>query len=327
MHTSKEFLDLLDKYQGKKWEILFFVSPVCNSSCSHCWSYNTYLGKMVGLQWYEQFFSKLPVNSVKEIKLTGGETTMYPYLRELVSLIRKYMPIRIPITIFTNGRNFVPLKYSAPTSVDTTIQNIKKIISDNQNISIQMSADEHHAGSLYRAIQKRKTPSILKKDIMQDNLSGEPYLKDMVYNFLEAIKYFDQKEPNLCFHGKLKMHCETGRLEYHRKTLYEDMSQEDWDKYVIGTEGLIYAGNAKNLEHSIKIEQNDDFISAFVFPGAKFTTESQRVCEQYKTPNGDELYLVGSQENDSGIVMLGWWNIIEKRHCAGTTNEFLSHLR
>lgn len=322
---NENFMQLLNK--NKKWEILLFVSPVCNSSCSHCWSYNTYLGKMVDLDWFRNFFSNLNPEKVKMIKLTGGETTMYPHLAELLSLIREYLPASIPIIIFTNGRKIVPYTRTED-SVNLTVQNIQQLIGENQNISLQMSADEHHAGSLFRAINKKNTPSFLKNEIMKDNLTGLPFLKNMVFNFLDAVKIIEKRKPDLKFEGKLKIHCETGRLNFHKEDIYQEISKKDWEKYVIATEGLIAAGNARNLQKSIKIKENNDFLSAFVFPGAVFSKQKIGKSETYLDDCNNEYYLLGSNiGKDSGIVMLGWWNIINRIYCAETTQVFLNMLK
>ncbi len=324
---NENFIQLLSKNKNKKWEILFFVSPVCNSSCSHCWSYNTYLGKMVDLDWFRNFFSNLNPEKVERIKLTGGETTMYPYLAELLSLIREYLPESIPITVFTNGRKIVPYTRTED-SVTLTVQNIQQLIGENKNISLQMSADEHHAGSLFRAINRRNTPSFLKSEIMKDNLAGLPFLKNMVFNFLDAVKLIEKQKPHLKFEGKLKIHCETGRLKFHKEDVYHELSKEDWRKYVIATEGLIAAGNAANLQKSIKIEKNNDFLSAFVFPGAVFSTQKTGKAETYVDECNNEYYLLGSNVGkETGVVMLGWWNIINRIYCAETTQVFLNMLK
>lgn len=324
---NETFIRLFEKNKNKKWEILFFISPVCNSSCSHCWSYNTYLGKMVDLDWFRNFFSNLNPEKVETIKLTGGETTMYPYLKELLSLIREYLPASIPIIIFTNGRKIIPY-IRTENSISLTVKNIQRLIGDNQNISLQMSADEHHAGSLFRAINKRNVPSFLKSEIMRDNLSGLPFLKNMVFNFLNAVKIINDKKPNLKFEGKLKVHCEIGRLNFHKETMYQDLAKEDWEKYVIATEGLISAGNAKNLPKSIKIEKENNFLSAFVFPGAIFSTKKIEKSEVYMDDYNNKYYLFGSNTGkDTGVVMLGWWNIINHVYCAETTQVFLNMLK
>lgn len=327
MNNDTGFITLLQSNINKKWELVIFVSTVCNSSCSHCWSYNTYLGKIVDLEWYNSFFSLLNSKRISEIKLTGGETTLYPFLPQLISLIRKYIPSTIPIVIFTNGRKLVPIERSE-TSVIETVHNIKHLITNNKNISLQMSADEHHAGSLFRMLSGQKLPSVSIKDIRNDNSCGFPYLKNMVLNFLDAIKIINQESYDLEFKGRLKIHCEQNRLKMHREVFYKDLSDSDWNTYVIATEGLIDSGNAKNLQNTIKIEENNDRLSAFVFPGAEFVNDpSCKKSECYMDVKGKKHYFIGSNKEMSGVVMLGWWNIINRTYCSASVEVFLQTLK
>ena len=323
---KQDFERLFKKYPHRKWELVLFVSPVCNSSCAHCWSYNTYLGKMVDLDWYEHFLKQLNLNHIERIKLSGGETTLYPKLPELICLIRRFVPDRIPIDIFTNGRSLVPIERSAD-SVQEAMKRILKLIGKNKNICLQMSGDEHHAGSLWRSLNGISKPAITRDQIQQDNQNGLLSLKNMVLIFLESCQDISNKNKELNFSFKVKLHCEKGRLKFHRDELYADIPDAVWNACMVCSEGLIDSGNAKNLSDTIQLTPNDDWISFFVFPGASFSLKAgNEQSEIYLDENGISHYLSGNRSNDSGIVMMGWWNLVQKKYCAIKTSEFLNLL-
>lgn len=323
---KQEFKQLLAKYPHRKWEIVVFVSPVCNNSCVHCWSYNTYLGKMVALNWYENFFNSLNYKRIDRVKLSGGETTLYPKLSELITLIRRFIPDSVPIDIFTNARSLVPTHRSAQT-VEQAKEKILKLIGKNKNICLQMSGDEHHAGSLWRAMNGILKPAITQNEMRKDNQNGLANLKNMVLNFLDACQDISLKNKELKFDFKVKLHCEKGRLKFHRHELYKDISDEIWAKHMICSEGLIKAGNAQNLSNTIQLTANDDWLSFFVFPGATFhLNPMQDKNEIYLDEKGISHYLCGSRLSNSGIVMMGWWNLVQKKYCAVKTSEFLNLL-
>lgn len=317
---------LIRKYPDKKWELVLFVSPVCNSSCAHCWSYNTYLGKMVDLDWYANFFSKLNVDRIEQIKLSGGESTLYPQLPELLTLIRRFVPDYIPIHIFTNGRTLIPTDRNA-MAIETAMQKILKLIGHNQNICLQISGDEHHAGSLWRAMNGILTPPILLEEIRRDNEMGQGYLKNMILNFLDSCEKISNDYKELKFTYKVKLHCEKGRLDFHRTQLYSDISDETWARCMVCSEGLIHAGNAEKLPDTVQLKTDENFLSLFVFPGAHFLSYPETKRDQaYHDVTGRVYYLSGSRKKEAGVVMFGWWNLIQQKHCALSVPDFLTIL-
>ena len=48
--------------------------------------------------------------------------------------------------------------------------------------------------------------------------------------------------------------------------------------------------------------------------------------EIYLDEKGISHYLCGSRLSNSGIVMMGWWNLVQKKYCAVKTSEFLNLL-
>jgi len=88
--------------------LYIYASGSCNLACRHCWIVPEYLsaevgsedGKHVPLEYVEKAIREGKSVGLGSVKLTGGEPTLHPQFRELVTLIAK---AGLGITMETNG--------------------------------------------------------------------------------------------------------------------------------------------------------------------------------------------------------------------------------
>lgn len=83
-----------------------YVAGSCNLACKHCWITPRFQrsgvegGPFIKLEYIEKAITEGKVLGLRSIKLTGGEPTLHPQFRQLVTLIDD---AKIDIMIETNG--------------------------------------------------------------------------------------------------------------------------------------------------------------------------------------------------------------------------------
>lgn len=284
----------------EKWEIVYFVTSRCNNNCNHCWSKNNFLGAETSLMNHEKFFRCIDPSVVKELKFSGGESTLYRELPALISLARCYLPHHIPITVFSNG-HFLFEKDGTPKSISSIANQLSNMISSNLNVALHISADEYHIAS---------------------------FAKKLGIDFCVAAQYFSlaiqrviQVSQENGFEFKVKLHCNIGRIAYHRNKIYVSLDENVWNRYFIKTEGLIKAGNALEIKESSEIQKSDMW-SAFVMMGAEFSERKSDMTRDEFSLAGKKIYLNASQNGRGGVIM-GWWNLINRNFIGGDVDEFI----
>ena len=305
----------IDYLKSIKWDIVCFVLSVCNGHCSHCWSSETYLGNQMPLSWHFDFWNNINKERVNTITLTGGEPLLFKELGGLIDLLQKKFGNTVPIKIYTSGRGLVSI-YETKNGIIETSKNIIQRGFVLPNIEIHLSADEHHLDSLINFYKIGKTNEKDKAIL----------LKTYVSNFLKACDLIRLKEqPD--FLGRIKLHVEYGRLQYHRDVYFSWMSNSDWNTKVIKSEGIIHSGAAKELKNTISIQESDQ-ISLFILPGAEFYSNHVSLIGQpYITKNHLPLFLGKGRTNGLGASIIGWWNLINKQFCGGTAYDTYKFLK
>jgi MoaA/NifB/PqqE/SkfB family radical SAM enzyme len=77
------------------------VTTRCNLKCAHCWSKDTSSVVDINVNTLLKFIKKLKKTlGLKQVSLSGGEPTLYPYLNQLV---RKLIKINLNVIITING--------------------------------------------------------------------------------------------------------------------------------------------------------------------------------------------------------------------------------
>lgn len=309
-----------EKLENGKWEVVCFLYPYCDGTCAHCWSSQTYLGRVMPLEWHENFWRQVDRSKIKEVRLTGGEPFLYKEIGRVVKVIRQSVGSEIPIGIFTSGRNIISLE-SGRNGISETVHNILRTGVVLDNVEIYLSADEHHAGSLYRASRGIKSRPVSGKDIEDMNKLGIPLLQTRVINFLAACDILVARNRGFGG-GKIKVHVETNRLKHHRNKIFSWLDETDWDDKVISSEGLIRTGSAKNLDSAINLLPSSQ-LSLFVFPGAEFYQRPQTNKAQayYNTENRSKVYLDEAGTEVQGASIIGWWNIVNRVFCGGSAYD------
>jgi hypothetical protein len=298
--------NFIDKsFLHNKFELLLFVTNRCTNNCEHCWSKDLVLSKEVDLIWYNQFFSMLNSFLISQIKLSGGEVSLYSHLRELVDIIRKYVHCDKKISIFSNGNNLISANF------ENIMQYLLHIVGNNKNICYQVSADEYHVHSY-----AKRNNITFEKACLQ-------YTK-FIKTFISAAKAI-QLEHDIDFSVKIKVHCNINRSIFHREVIYADISDDDWNNFFIVTEGLIKSGNATSIKESKEIKISSMW-SAFVMPGMSMTNNKMKNSILFNY-NHKTFYLNLSKQEFSGTVILGWWNLINRYYVGGSVIEFLEYLK
>lgn len=312
-----------DRLCGDKWQIVCFISPFCDGTCAHCWSSETFLGRFMPIEWYDKFWMQVKSTQLEEVRLTGGEPFLYHSIGELIDLMRKHLGGNIPIRIFTSGRGVVSLKKNE-VGVEETVNALlaRGVVKDN--VEIQLSADEYHAGALYRAnLAVRERPRSQQK-IEEANQLGVPLLQIQAKNFLSACDILKSGKNGDFSGGKLKIHAATGRLDHHRSVIFSWLTDEKWNTRVIASEGLIMSGAAVMLNGSLPLTESDQ-LSLFIFPGAEFYQEP--ITEKAQTYQDHEkqrqAFLDIARKEGQGAAIIGWWNVINRVFCGGSAYDAL----
>lgn len=290
-----------DEQFPNKWEIVYFVTSNCTNNCRHCWSKNNFLGTMVDLNVHERFLRKVKSEKIEQIKISGGEATLYPKLPELISLIRKYIKPIVPVLIFSNGNVFFEKDGKAKSDEDIYVI-LHEIVGNNNNIHFHMSADEFHI------------MSFASKKNIEFNKAVHEYSK-----VIAAIICLSKLG---IINFKVKLHCNKGRLDYHRKNLFSDFSECEWENFFIKTEGLVRSGNAINLNGAENIEKSNHW-SAFIMMGAEFS-EMLTSTTRDVYHNTNKNYYLNETKDGKGAVVLGWWNLISKNLIGGDVDDFIN---
>lgn len=308
---------------SKKWELVYFLSPFCLGTCNHCWSSDTFLGRFVPLSWHQKYWNSINTSNLNEVRITGGEPFLYKNIGEVVSVIRNNLDCKIPINIFTSGREFISLK-KGEVGISETVEKIIKAGVVKENVELYLSADEHHAGSLYRSVNHISSIPTLTKEIRKMNKLGLPYLEIQINNFFEACRKISTTTFLKFNEGKLKIHTEKGRLSYHEKYILSKINKKVRRSQIILTEGLTKAGRAKKLK-SENIEEKTNS-SVFILPGAEFYTRKQSEYgqEYIDIKNKKVVYLDISRINGLGASIIGWNNLINRNFCGGTAYDFFN---
>ncbi len=306
--------------KNRRWEVVCFLCPYCDSTCAHCWSSQTFLGRIMPAKWHEVFWRQVGHSKVKEIRLTGGEPFLCKDIGRVVKVIRQSLGSSVPIRIFTGGRSIVSLK-SNKEGVEETGRKILQAGVVLDNVEIHLSADEHHAGSLCRASKGIRLRPISRKDIEEMNKLGTPLLQRQVKNFLAACDNLTAKYKGFGG-GRIKIHVETGRLNYHRQKIFSWLDDTTWKSKVVASEDLIRSGAAKNIDSAIELLPSDQ-LSLFLLPGAEFYQKPQtRKAQEYQNPeNQGTVYLDAARIGGYGASIIGWWNLVNRVFCGGSAYD------
>lgn len=275
-------------------ELLYFVYPTCEGNCRHCWSHDLMLGRQKPLDWHYKMISRLAdFATYSVIKLSGGEPFLNRDLGKIAMRIHQDIRPDLPIQIFTSGRPFVSTQ-SGPEGVAETKANLNAYFSNYDYISIQMSADEYHLEAFRRLYHIESEDNTL--------------FCQMIRNFMAAC--LELKAEHTAFLGPmLKLHCGEERLEAHR-AMYAWFPAEWWQKYVLLTEGLVNAGNARSLEHTFQLQPSEQ-LSYFLLPGVDFyPIPWTKRAVPFDNKSG-QVYL--DDATDSAVIIEGWWNLIDRK--------------
>ena len=97
-------------------EITFKISPYCNLDCEYCFQKYEVKTKTAFFDKYDQlleFLKKLPIGPKLEIKLTGGETSLFPDQIRLaykkLKKLERYKDTEVWFTTISNGTNMKAL--------------------------------------------------------------------------------------------------------------------------------------------------------------------------------------------------------------------------
>ncbi len=294
-----------DTYPSK-WEVVYFVTNRCNNNCGHCWSKKNFLGADVDIEQHENFFKTINTDKINTLKISGGESTLYKELPELIKLCRKYLKPSVPILIFSNGRFLFDNKGRANSKEDISSY-LSSMIPDIENVSLQVSADEYHINSFAQRHRMTIESAILEYNVALTNI----------------IKIY--KAQNKVSSFKVKLHCNVGRSQYHKSNIYKNFDAQDMENFFIVTEGLIKAGNGAELDGTTEIQPSNMW-SAFVMPGAEFSEERTPNTKDIFSYNGRQ-YFLNSNPNGKGCVILGWWNLINRRLIGGDISDFVGFIK
>jgi len=303
-----------DQLRSRLWELVYFLFPVCDYTCTHCWSSETFLGQPLPLDWHLGFFRAVDPSRLSEIKLTGGEPTLFRKLGDLIRGMRASLGPSVPIRLFTSGRNLVSA-IPNEAGVKETISNLLRLGVLNCNLEVHLSADEHHAGSLYRASVGVKTRPQSAEEVGRDISLGLPLLDCRVRNFLAACRIVEDSAGHVV--GKIKVHCDIGRLDHHRGLLYPWITDEEWRLRAVASEGLVRSGAAISIPNSTPLCASDS-ISMFVMPGAEFYSRPVTGRAQSYRDGGSSVYLDESRRDGCGACLVGWWNVVDRIFCGGS---------
>lgn len=248
-------------------------------------------------EWYETFWQRIDPARVEEIKLTGGEPFLYRKIGKVVEIIRQ-VSSRVPIRIFTGGRNIVSLK-SGKEDIKETVRKILETSVIFESVKIHIS----------------------REDILRMNQLGIPLLQTQVKNFLAACEILVANNKGFGG-GRIKIHTEIGRLNYHRQEIFPWFDGAVWESKVISSEGLIRSGSAEEIDSAIELLSTSQ-LSSFLLPGAEFYQKPQtRKAQKYQNPESQSVvYFDVARVGGCGASIIGWWNIVNRVFCGGSTYD------
>ena len=292
-----------EELKNRKWEVVYFLYSYCDGTCAHCWSSQTFLGRVMPIEWHETFWQQVDFSRIEEIKLTGGEPFLYRKIGKVIEIIHQ-INSEVPIRIFTGGRNIISLK-RGKEGIDETIQKIIQTGVVFKNVEIHLSADEHHVGSLYRASKGIRVRPTSREDVLRMNSFGTPLLQTQVKNFLAACEVLIASKRGFGG-GKIKVHAETGRLNHHRREIFSWIDDAIWESKVVSSEGLVKSRAAKDIDSAAEFLPNSR-LSLFLFPGAEFYREPQtRKVQKYQNlENQSFVYLDVARSGGCGASIIG----------------------
>jgi len=106
-HTSENSRQKLDLPQGVPplRSLYLYITDSCNLACRHCWITPSYRqdgegGKHIKLSYVKKAVQEAKPMGLHTIKVTGGEPTIHPKFKELITLIDRE---KLKIYIETNG--------------------------------------------------------------------------------------------------------------------------------------------------------------------------------------------------------------------------------
>jgi len=309
--------------QISRWQVVCFTHSFCDGSCAHCWSKDTFLGRMIPLSWHERFWKHVDPSRLEEVRITGGEPFLYKDIGKLLGVVRGGVGESVPIRVFTNGKRFVSLE-KGKRGVEETVDNLARSGVVNSNVEIHLSCDEHHGGALYRSIAGVRQMPRRHDQIKKMNERGIQLLRVQARNFLEACDILASDQRLRFRGGKLKVHTEKGRLGFHRSVIFNWLDDREWRNKVIATEGLIQAGNSRLHCDSEKLRK-DAMLSLFLLPGAEFYEEPVTKYAQgyFDREERRLVYLDTGRADGHGACIVGWTNIVDRRFCGGTAYDSL----
>ena len=304
------------------WEVVYFVHPHCTGTCAHCWSAATFFGRRMPLKWHQRFWRLVSAERISEVRLTGGEPFENPDLGEIVDAVCAAVNPK-KVCIFTSGRLVVSPEFGEQGVADT-VMSLRQAGAVKPSVEIHMSADEHHAGTLYRQINSILRLPATHEEATQHNLLGIPMLLRMVNNFLNACEVLVQETEGAFGGGKLKVHVEQGRAEFHRMHMYGSFDDSWWNRYVIFSEGLIRSGRAREWPDTFGVEPRP-VASLFIIPGGEFRrVPKYRLAQAYEDKDmGQRVFLDAARANGDGACILGFWNLVAKTYCGGSAIDAL----
>ena len=306
------------------WEVVYFVHPQCTGTCAHCWSADTFLGRHMPLPWHRLYWDLISADRIAEVRLTGGEPLDNPQLGNIVDLVRSALHQDTTIYIFTSARR-IASSAEGSEGVAATVRNMRNAGLVKPGVEVHMSADEHHAGALFRHLHAIRRPPASPLEESAHNRQGAPALTRMARNFIAACQVLVDETAGIFRGGRLKVHVAKGRGTYHRSELHGYMDDDSWNRYVVFSEGLIEAGRARNRPDTVRVEAHDE-PTLFIIPGAAFSwdTATQRPGQIYTdTESGREVFLETGPRDGEGACVLGFSNLVAKTFCGGSAVEAL----
>ncbi len=95
-----------------------------------------------------------------------------------------------------------------------------------------------------------------------------------------------------------------------------------WKNKVISSEGLIKSGSAEEIESATDILPSSQ-LSLFLLPGTEFYQKLQTGrAQEYQNPESQNMiYLDVARFDGNGASIVGWWNIINRIFCDGSTYD------